>query len=439
MENAIGMPKTDVKKEMPVKLRFSLVKNEQDFDAIQGQWEELSARCNVQIFQTFEWQRTWWKHFGSGNDLQILLFYDGEMLVGIMPLFIDRFRIFGRTIYRSLKLLGSNILQPVGGSYPVDLAFGDYLSWIVLPHYEDEVAAAFQEYLRVNYHCFDELRLDEVPGNGSMQSRLASLPDSSRWVYTEENASTCPLIELPETWNDLLLNLSSNARYQIRRFVKRVTKKDIFEVRTVQSRAEMHKAFEDLVEFHQTRWHRLGQPGIFMDERIHAFFRELTVRFYDKGWLRMKTASAGGQCVAVDLLFQYRGIMYLIQRGYDDTSQFASYSPGKVLLYMTIKEAIEEGFSVYDFLRGLESYKLRTATHRAQNKCISIYPAQSGKHPRLRIRSLVRSSSEIQRKISNERHILNVYRNQKPVYKAVGSYLEGLSERVLNKLNKINS
>jgi CelD/BcsL family acetyltransferase involved in cellulose biosynthesis len=201
----------------------------------------------------------------------------------------------------------------------------------------------------------------------------------------------------------------------------------------------MHKAFEDLVEFHQTRWHRLGQPGIFMDERIHAFFRELTIRFYDKGWLRMKIASVQGQCVAVDLLFQYRGMMYLIQRGYDDTSQYASYSPGKVLLYMTIKEAIEEGFSVFDFLRGLESYKLRTATHKAQNKCISMHPARAGKHLRLWVRSLVRNSTEIQRKISNERHILNVYRTQKPVFKALGSYLEGLSERGLNKLNKTNS
>lgn len=415
-------------------LSVELITNEADFDALAEEWELVVQNSDVHIFQTFEWQQTWWKIFGGGNDLHILLFREEGELVGIMPMFLDYFKVMGSTVYRCLRMIGSRVMQPEGGSFPAELAFSDYLSIIALPEYETEVNKVLKEYLESNTHLYDEIMLEEVPEQSTLLTSLLPRLDSAGWSNSVEDASVCPLIRLPETWDDFLMDLSSNARYQIRRFVRQVTEEELFEIHTAGTREEVVESFENLVEFHQTRWHKLGQPGIFMDDRIHRFFREITMRFHEKGWLLMKTVTAEDQCVAVDLLFKFKGIIYMVQRGFDDTSEYKEESPGSVLLYYVIKEAIEEGFETYDFLRGEESYKLRTATHTPQNKQVRIKGAERKSRFKAKVHNFCLQYSHFKRKLRNERDVVQVYMNSEESVPGMRSYVRDLYKRGIKKL-----
>lgn len=410
-------------------LSVEVVTNVDDFDAIENEWNQLVEEADVHIFQTFGWQRTWWEFFGGNNDLHILLFRKEDRLIGIMPLFVDYFRVLGITMYRCLRMIGSRVMQPEGGSFPAELAFSDYLSIIILPGYETRVHMALKNYLESNTRLYEEIMLEEVPESSTLITYLVPRLEIAGWSNTIEDASVCPLIELPDSWDDFLMGLSSNARYQIRRFVREVTEKERFQIQTANTKEEVTQSFERLVEFHQTRWHNLGQPGIFKDDRIYRFFREVTMRFYEKGWLFMKSVTAEDQCVAVDLLFKFKGIIYMVQRGFDDTSEYRENSPGSVLLYYVIKEAIEEGMEVYDFLRGEESYKLRTATQTLQNKQVCIRKP-TGKNMKTRSFDIIRRYSHLKRKLRNERDIIDVYLDKD----GMKEYMKDLYKRGTQKL-----
>jgi len=57
------------------------------------------------------------------------------------------------------------------------------------------------------------------------------------------------------------------------------------------------------------------------------------------------------------LIFDYGGHYDLYNSGFNP--DFSSLSPGQVLTAYTIKDAIENGRTLYDFLRGNEEYKFR--------------------------------------------------------------------------------
>lgn len=418
-------------------LCVEVISSEAGFDAIAEEWNSLVKAADVQIFQTYEWQRIWWEIFGGNNLLHILLFRNQEQLVGIMPMFFDCHRILGTPVYRCLRMIGSRIIQPEEGSVPVELAFSDYLSVIALPEHEQKVGRSLRYYLHaLRDEIYDEIILEEVPEKSVLfTSLLPNFEEDSKWQCTIKEASVCPQIEFPESWDDLLSNLSSNARYQIRRDIRKITDDEIFELQTAQTSREVEEAFANLVEFHQHRWHNLGQPGIFADKRILKFFREITMKFHEKGWLSFKSLAAEGECVAVDLLFKFKGILYMIQRGFDDSSEYNQHGPGNVLLYSVIKEAIQDGFKKYDFLRGEEKYKLRTANRTPQNKEIIIQKIHGYGKSSFRINRGVRGYANFKRKLQNEKHVLGVHLDKESPLSAISTYFKKLCRRGIQKIN----
>jgi CelD/BcsL family acetyltransferase involved in cellulose biosynthesis len=75
----------------------------------------------------------------------------------------------------------------------------------------------------------------------------------------------------------------------------------------------------------------------------------------DKGCLRMLFLQCDDKAVAGHFLFDYNGTRYSHKPGYNLT--FKDHSPGTLLLWETIKDAIDSKLKTYDFLRGKEAYK----------------------------------------------------------------------------------
>src|SRR3954464_2037175 len=60
-----------------------------DAEAFKAPWNSLGLRSGADIYQTFDWSRLWWEHYGVGRKLHLLLYFrDGE-LVGVVPGFLE--------------------------------------------------------------------------------------------------------------------------------------------------------------------------------------------------------------------------------------------------------------------------------------------------------------------------------------------------------------
>ena len=84
--------------------------------------------------------------------------------------------------------------------------------------------------------------------------------------------------------------------------------------------------------------------------------REVAAAALARGMLRLDVLEAGGAPRAITLGFQSPRTYYLYNMAYDRRPR--GLSPGIVLLAALIERAIEDRCERFDFVRGLERYKL---------------------------------------------------------------------------------
>ena len=65
-------------------IEITVVRTLCDFDRLRPAWNELVEQLELPSpFHSWEWNRTWWDHFGRGRRLRILLFKRAQRLLGI--------------------------------------------------------------------------------------------------------------------------------------------------------------------------------------------------------------------------------------------------------------------------------------------------------------------------------------------------------------------
>jgi CelD/BcsL family acetyltransferase involved in cellulose biosynthesis len=162
-----------------------------------------------------------------------------------------------------------------------------------------------------------------------------------------------PFVSLPGTFEEYLGRLATKERHELRRKMRRAAELLpglAFRVtRTPDELASDLPSFVGLL--------RKSHPAkeTFMDEAMATFFREVAEGFLASGRLRLAFLSAQGVDVASVFQFRTDGALLLYNSGYDPKLRAAN--PGLVLIARSIGQAIVEGCSEYDFLRGTERYK----------------------------------------------------------------------------------
>ncbi|MEX2398114.1 MAG: GNAT family N-acetyltransferase, partial [Balneolales bacterium] len=403
-------------------LQIQVIKSDNAFDLISDEWHALVEKADIHYVQTYDWLRSWWKHFGGGQHrLHIILFRHKQELVGIMPMYLETFKFVGLPLYRCLRMLGGRVIQPSGGALPVELPFGDYLTLIAFPGREKIITSTLIKYLMTNRHLFDRIWLEEIPEGSPLLALTKIEFNDQNWNCNVRPASKSYIIKINSPWSSYLEKLSSKARYQVRRTLRVNDENQHFERQLAHTEEEVLTAYMKLVEYHQQRWQSLGQPGIFSDDRINNFFKDITMHFHKKGWLQLEMLVKGNAYEAIDLLFCFHGTLYQVQRGYKDSPYDKRIGPGNLLLYLRIKEAINSGVKVFDFLRGEIPYKRSLSTHTVQNKEIIISNSQSWSN-RIKIHQSMKYYYWFQYKLSHQKKIIRLISSSKSNQSGRGIY-----------------
>jgi len=315
------------------------------FDILKPEWNALLERsASRSIFLTWEWQALWWKHLGEGDLHLLTLRDDAGRLAGIAPL------------CRVSSQAGEHIFRWVGC---VDVS--DYLDVIAAPEHESALYRAILDYLTMpdapTWNYVDLCNIRETSHTPTALVQMAvELGLYARMAVQE----ICPVIALPSDWEEYLNSLDKKQRHEIRRKMRRI-----------ESEAETRWWFAkdtatidaDIGEF--IRLHRKSNPekDAFMDEQMVGFFREMCRMAFDSGWLDLAFIEVNGVVTASMLNFDYDNQILVYNSGYDP-AQYATLSPGIVLLSYCIRDAIETGHARFDFLRGDEEYKFRFGAQR---------------------------------------------------------------------------
>jgi CelD/BcsL family acetyltransferase involved in cellulose biosynthesis len=93
----------------------------------------------------------------------------------------------------------------------------------------------------------------------------------------------------------------------------------------------------------------------FMDEPMVRFFRAVAEAMAGQGQLRLYLLDVDGRPGAAVLCLECGRTTYLYNNGFDPG--LASLNVGTICKVLTIRDCIERGRRVYDFLKGAEPYK----------------------------------------------------------------------------------
>ncbi len=299
-----------------------------DLESQREQWQRLAA-LTASPFATWEWASTWWRHFGAGGELRLLVVRadDGET-VAILPLY--------RTTRGPLRVLRTI------GHFPAD-----ELGPICAPERAAAAVALCREQLR-DERDWDLFLAERLPIPSGVGAAL-----SGRRLRTESMPELC--IETSD-WEEFLAGKSSNFRGQVRTKERRLRRDADLTYRLADDPDRLAADMETLFDLHQRAWAAKGEEGAF-GEDLASFHLDFARVALERGWLRLWIASLDGAPAAVWYGFRIGGVDNFYQGGRDPARERDSV--GFVLMAHTVRDAVEHGSSRYRLLLGAEEYKRR--------------------------------------------------------------------------------
>ena len=319
-----------------------------DFLALESEWQQVSEQCaSVSIFQTHQWQRAWWRHYGNGS-MHTLVAHAGPRIVAILPLYRCSQRL---PLVRALQ-----IVRPIGVGGDTS---PDYLGQIAVDEYAQQAADAFARYLLEHQREWDALELTDLPASSPLRAALTSakVPGGARAIA--EEPTQIRFCELPASWDLYLESLSSHARHSVRSVRKKFLTLPGSRLFQWTDTAHLGHAIDELIRLHTMRWEGRAEHYSFSSEQYNAFHRELMQEFLQAGWLRLYCMELGGEIIGMFYGYAFRGTLYHFQGGFDP--QHEKIRAGQCLMAFAIESAIGEGCTCLDMLRGEYEYKKRWA------------------------------------------------------------------------------
>ena len=336
-------------------MKFSILSHADAFDGLEPRWKRLIDQApDASVFQTFSWQAIWWRIFGGGRDLRLILAEDGDELKGLLPVYIERTDLLPALGLRTLRLVGYG-----GDTAPDDLGP------IVAGNDPAAVIETLIDGLLALKDEWDIAVLDDLdPESPMIDALVTRLGDQ----VTLEPGARISFVELPENFDGYLAKLSSNRRWKLRRGRKKLNEAKPYRFHVVTTGDELDRYFPELVRLHHDRWeHRSGEFG-FSTEGYVDFHRDAMAAMLDQDCLRLMLLIGEDDVVmAANYCYRWRGGFYFFQGGF--ARDYERFRIGEVLMGHAIEQAIGEGMQVFDMLRGEHDYKksltdeIRTRTH----------------------------------------------------------------------------
>jgi CelD/BcsL family acetyltransferase involved in cellulose biosynthesis len=328
-------------------IQIEVIRSEERWGNLAEPWNKLLDKSITDVpFLRHEFLFSWWQHRGGGewtseelmaDSIYILIGRDdaGEM-VGALPLFLSKNRA-GKT---SLVLMGS-----------VEIA--DFLDGLALPEWVGEFWEAVLHHLAgPNAPEWDSVELFNLLESSPSLESLSAAAHKIGLEYSQEKLQPAPFIPLPGDFETYLENLDGRYRRELVRKMRNAQRYFIpVQVERVEGRDELVPAMEDFFAM------MLEEPdkARFLTAPMRDQMLEIVRAAADHGWLDLRFLLVGRDRAAGYLNFIYGGRAWVYNSARAD--KFSSISPGIALMGMLIEEAIEDGLTAFDLMRGDEDYK----------------------------------------------------------------------------------
>jgi CelD/BcsL family acetyltransferase involved in cellulose biosynthesis/glycosyltransferase involved in cell wall biosynthesis len=304
-------------------------------EALGPEWRALWRRCpQASVFQHPGWLLPWARQF-AGPRLHVVCVRRGGALVAVAPFYVRGGAEPGA---------GPATVRAIG------CALSDEWDLLAAPGEAPPAAALVRAALA---------------DAGGAETIVGELPrDAQLLAGVARDAPAGELVEAGITFTlaldpgrPLAENLPRDMVARLQYARRRAGRRGGLSVERVNAPAALRSALDRLFSLHAARWQRRGEPGVLSDPRVRRFHEEAAAALLDEGLLRLFVVRIGDRVVAAHYGFQANGRASYYVGGFDPEAGAAS--PGVLAVGHAIEEALREGCTRFEFLRGDEPYKQR--------------------------------------------------------------------------------
>ena len=324
-------------------MNLKVISKESEFLALKDTWNQVFDDSGTKnIFLSWDWCFHWWKHFGKGKKLLILLVEENQSVIGIAPLML---------VKGGLRTVWTPVIQFIGS----DIA--DYSDFLILSN-RKAVLSKICFYIRtqLRWSIWDLRKIREDSENLEF---LRNILSELNYPLIESLFCFSPIVQLQGKWETYYKSISKGLRQDIRTALNKLSKKGKvnFEIyRDTPGEAVFNRIFE----IHRKR--QVNKIGRSMFEAVakRNFISDICATFGKRGWLYIPVLKLDQEIISYAIGFNYGGVIYYWITAFDP--DFVKASPGKVMIKYILENSFQNNQTEFDFMLGEESYKLRWST-----------------------------------------------------------------------------
>ena len=350
-------PETADSRREVAPLAVKLMRTSAELEVLAPAWRRLHGEAAAaSIFNDWAWQSAWWRQYGAGRELRLLVASRGAAIVGVLGAYVETRLQLGLPA-RVLRLIGDG-----GDTYPDDL--GPLLA----PGEERAVGGALATAL-LGLPGYDVARLVDIDSASQFPAAFSAAAGAAGLKCSRERGQQIAYVRLPRDWNAFLYSVSAHRRSQIRRNRAKLARAQGTRFFVWSDAERLAAAVARLAEIHRQRWG--GASAAFASAQYREVHLATMRDALARGRLRLYCLEIGGAIAAMLYCYRLRNRIYVVQAGFDP--KYAQWRPGSVLIDHALEHAIGEGNEIFDFLRGEHEYKDRLATDWRETVSMSAF------------------------------------------------------------------
>lgn len=328
-------------------IEITLIKSYDDISP--SLWNEtLSNSDSSNLFLTWEWLSTWWRHFGTERKPLLLLGREDKHLSAIAPLMISTHRA---------RFIALNLIQFMG------TGLSDYSNLILAGNKRRMLNSIF-DFLDEQKVKWDMMDLRNIPSDTGTVQLLESIANE-RGHATITRESAVQRIDLSDTWEAHFRKLSPNMRKQLLQNQRHAEREYSVGFRCVKDPSRSIGTFLETYRGWLAERHKQSALFDIPINDVGEFLADFTHRFAEKGWIHLSFMTFDQNPVSSFFGFIYDKSYYVYMTSWD--RKYAYFGVGNLHLMNITRHCIELGLKELDLLRGDERYKTRWNPVRTSN------------------------------------------------------------------------
>jgi CelD/BcsL family acetyltransferase involved in cellulose biosynthesis len=321
---------------------------ERSTEPLADEWDALADRAGAPAFLRPGWVAAWWQAFGKGA-LEILTIRQSGHLVGLVP------------VYRRHGALRTttNWHTPTFGSLADNSDVAHELARTVFSRAPRRASLAF------------------VDPSGADFDAWRSAARAARYRVLVRLLQRSPFVEVDRDWETYRAGLSRRYLRDRERDLRRLEREGRVALEFSDGRERFDELLAEGLRVEAAAWKGSRGTAIASRPETRRFYRDVGLWAAERGWLRLVFLRVNGRAVAFQYSVQEGGVYHFIKGGYDPA--FRRMSPGKLIIYLTLKHTFSTGLARYEMLGDAEPYKLKWASSSRDSVLLDAFaPTMAG-------------------------------------------------------------